>query len=1062
MSYFRKTPVYFGGAGIIAVVGVLWFLAIALLLPVLDFWPVFILCVIIGNVGAYLLVSLKKSLAQTAYDVIKNDRRPPVVFLRSFKDDEQFASNTSRGIYFDDRRTFEENLVHELKRYGPVVAIGDPSDTTPPLGAARSYVADSDWKETAEELIRSSQFLIIMLGDTGGIEWELSTVLALRAWSRTIIVFPPVNEEELQLRWNALRSLLLTEHLIKLQDDLQATAAFGECRIEGSIAIHSHSKIRRTGKHTKYRWKYYRELLRALLPEATEMSSDHDLADALSSQGDDSKPLLQAVKPDEASERHRRLRATERRHEDREIAVGIARLSPWKKILGLLALFSCLCGATAIADPTFFNAHNMETLVVRASLFGIIGIGVSIVLNIGGVDLSVGSVIGFVGSVMPFLVIQKQVSLFAVLSFVILACALIGLLHGKLITSLHTRPFVITICGMLIYRGLARWITDDSPQHFNHQFAVLTSFATGNVPLAGRLGVPVPFVILLALGALVALFQNRCSLRRRELAQGNGDLEFGFIDISRQRLLVIAYVICSVMVGVGGMRDLPAPLVTMTGIAILAVVLLCRIKNGSHRVARVDRKDEPYVDMRTKQRTVVLAYVLCALITGLGGTLFAAHTLAFRPADFGTSYELYALAVAILGGCALRCGQTSIIGILIGALMLEVIRTLTYSMGVQLEVDSTIPAIVILSGVTLDELIRRQRFHHAVRRRVESTEEPTILSEGSENGDANKATQALPKHVLASHVSWFLTVIPLLVYTYLDPRNSDAFVRVTFGVVAGLLAVPGLALAFWGILCTRDLKEPIRSLFPGVLGLLLNAVVVCGSVTLVLHVKSPEVETGPAPQPERLGVPELPIELRRPVQLRRDPVANGITSNVNVWPPEGDDWYIDRIAGFAVRFPDGWKIVPNVFESIEIDAETAAATGLSKDAIEEFFNEAASVAAVTPQASLDEEVRQRMVIVARPLPPGINMKRYLLNERATLRKHSPEFGEYGTGRKLINGSEWEWIEYRQVMSDVEERVTQYMTVRASFSYIVVCRTRTKRDDDFNDAFEKAVQTIRLR
>ena len=83
-----------------------------------------------------------------------------------------------------------------------------------------------------------------------------------------------------------------------------------------------------------------------------------------------------------------------------------------KKNLGILGLFLVVFIATAFANPDFVNAYNLENLIRRASLYGIIGIGVSLVIITSGIDLSIGSMIGLVGTMLPYLLIEHGASLF--------------------------------------------------------------------------------------------------------------------------------------------------------------------------------------------------------------------------------------------------------------------------------------------------------------------------------------------------------------------------------------------------------------------------------------------------------------------------------------------------------------------------------------------------------------------------------------------------------------------------------------------------------------------------
>lgn len=311
-----------------------------------------------------------------------------------------------------------------------------------------------------------------------------------------------------------------------------------------------------------------------------------------------------------------------------------------KKNLGILGLFLFVFIATAIANPKFINAYNMENLITRASLYGIIGIGVAFVIVTGGIDLSIGSVIGLVGTTLPLLLIEYEKSAFVGLLTVFAMVIAIGLAHGVLITKLNLQPFVVTLCGLLIYRGVARGIAGDDPQGFEGKFEWITWLANGKIPIYGKFDLPVPFLILVTLAIAAAVFLNKTIYGRYLLALGNNELGARYSGIETKKMIIVAYVICSV-------------------------------------------------------------------IAGFGGILFAAYSGSVQPDNFGSFYELYAIAAAVLGGCSLRGGQGSIFGVLIGAAILPLIRNSINLLGMKTTLEFAIIGVVILVGVIVDELVKR-------------------------------------------------------------------------------------------------------------------------------------------------------------------------------------------------------------------------------------------------------------------------------------------------------------------------------------------------------------------
>ncbi|MCL4209157.1 MAG: ABC transporter permease [Phycisphaeraceae bacterium] len=316
-----------------------------------------------------------------------------------------------------------------------------------------------------------------------------------------------------------------------------------------------------------------------------------------------------------------------------------------KKILGILGLLIAICLFTAISSDRFLLMGNVENLVHRTSLFGILAIGAAFVIITGGIDLSIGSMVCLVGVLLPWLLTKQGWPVGAAVPTVLGMSLLIGMTHGLLVTRLKLQPFVVTLCGLLLYRGLARGLTGDQSQGFGMGFKELRSIANGRVPLFG---------------------------------------------------------------GGEGVFQLPASFITLAVVGVLAWVFLTCTIWGRYLLA-LGRNEQAarYSGIRTERMTV-LAYTICSGLAGLGGMLFVLDINAAQPSDFGNFYELYAIAAAVLGGCSLRGGEGSIPGVVIGAAVMVVLsNTINLVFPRYQNVEFAIIGAVILAGVIVDELVKR-------------------------------------------------------------------------------------------------------------------------------------------------------------------------------------------------------------------------------------------------------------------------------------------------------------------------------------------------------------------
>jgi len=145
----------------------------------------------------------------------------------------------------------------------------------------------------------------------------------------------------------------------------------------------------------------------------------------------------------------------------------------------MLLVFACVA-TTMLSEGTFVSPRNIQNIMRWSGLFGIIGIGVAFVIITGGIDLSIGSMIGLIGCLMSMALMDWGFGITGTLVFIMIISLLLGLSHGLLVTKAGLQPFVVTLCGLLIYRGVARWITGDQTGGFGSEYnESLRLLATG-------------------------------------------------------------------------------------------------------------------------------------------------------------------------------------------------------------------------------------------------------------------------------------------------------------------------------------------------------------------------------------------------------------------------------------------------------------------------------------------------------------------------------------------------------------------------------------------------------
>src|SRR6266404_4779363 len=134
-----------------------------------------------------------------------------------------------------------------------------------------------------------------------------------------------------------------------------------------------------------------------------------------------------------------------------------------KKFLGLVCFLLLIYGVLMLAQPRARTVENHFNLVERIGLNGIISLGAALLIITGGIDLSIGSVVGLSATLLAMLLRKEDYGWHPAVAIpaVLLVGALIGLVNGLLVTKVKVQAFVVTLCGLFVYRGVARWLADD-------------------------------------------------------------------------------------------------------------------------------------------------------------------------------------------------------------------------------------------------------------------------------------------------------------------------------------------------------------------------------------------------------------------------------------------------------------------------------------------------------------------------------------------------------------------------------------------------------------------------
>ena len=344
-----------------------------------------------------------------------------------------------------------------------------------------------------------------------------------------------------------------------------------------------------------------------------------------------------------------------------------------KKELGLFLLLVVISAITGAINPAFLSLVNLLNMANLIGLFGVFALGEGLVIITGGIDLSLGSMFALLGVVFIDLLTTYQVYWPFALLLVLLGGLGLGAIQGFLITRLKMQPFIVTLCGLLIYRGAARYYTSDSTRGFGYgdEAGTLSNIASGHIA-----GIPNTFILLIILALILGVLLHRSVYGRWLYAVGKNEEAARFSGINTNLVIATAYIIS------GG-------------------------------------------------------------LAGVATVLFVFYTNSVSPSSFGNFYELYAIAAAVLGGCSLRGGEGSILGIVLGTALLQVLQNLVNILGIPNSLNFAVMGTVILIGVLADQQLQERRRRKLALAGLTRTAPKSTLVQGQQ-GASPRGVDALP------------------------------------------------------------------------------------------------------------------------------------------------------------------------------------------------------------------------------------------------------------------------------------------------------------------------------
>ncbi|MBM7049922.1 MULTISPECIES: multiple monosaccharide ABC transporter permease [Rhizobium] len=366
----------------------------------------------------------------------------------------------------------------------------------------------------------------------------------------------------------------------------------------------------------------------------------------------------------------------------------------------LIALVVIMLLFQYLTNGVLFRAQNLTNIVLQNSFIVIMALGMLLVIVAGHIDLSVGSVVGFVGAVAGVLVVQMHMNLALATVICLLMGAAVGAWHGYFIAYHRIPSFIVTLSGMLVFRGLTYAIINttgngSSIGPFPPAFQIV---ATGFIPDFFDMGGIHSTSIFLTIAIPIVMFLM--SWRRRSVNEAHGiDVEpFGFFV--GQNLVIAA---ATIFIGyqISSYRGLPNVLVLMLVLIALYAFATQRTTIGRRIYAMGGNEKATKLSGIDTRRLTFYTFINMGILASIAGIIIATR-LNSATAKGGDGLELDVIAACFIGGASASGGVGKVTGAVIGALIMGVLNQGMSILGYQTDSQKMIKGAVLLAAVFID------------------------------------------------------------------------------------------------------------------------------------------------------------------------------------------------------------------------------------------------------------------------------------------------------------------------------------------------------------------------
>jgi len=371
-----------------------------------------------------------------------------------------------------------------------------------------------------------------------------------------------------------------------------------------------------------------------------------------------------------------------------------------------IALLAIMAIFTILTDGIFISSRNISNLMNQTGYIAVLAVGMTLVIVIRHIDLSVGFLAGFLGAVAAILLTQYNMPVIATIPIVLVLGILAGLITAFLVAQMKIPSFVASLAGMLIYRGALQLVTAGTGTIIipNDAFNAIGNGFIPDFPEMSFLPGVHKVTLLVGLAAIVLFIFTEINTRRKKQAY---DFEVLSAEIFILKLVFISALVAYITWVLAGYRGLSWTLVVMLVVVAIYNYVTTKMVLGRHIYAIGGNPEAAELSGISVKKLSFVVFGSMGMLSALSGILFTSR-LQSATTTAGTLFELDAIAAAYVGGVSAAGGVGKVVGSIIGALVMASLTSGMNLMGIDISFQYIVRGAVLAVAVIFDVVTRNR------------------------------------------------------------------------------------------------------------------------------------------------------------------------------------------------------------------------------------------------------------------------------------------------------------------------------------------------------------------